>query len=95
LNKITIKNNYPSLEIDDLFDRLNGVSYFHWIDLKLGYYQIRVEDANVKKTTMMTRYGFYEFLVMPFGLCNTLSTFTTLMNSIFDKKLDEFIIIYK
>jgi hypothetical protein len=43
---------------------------------------------------MRTKYGSYEFLVMPFGLCNTLSTFTTFMNSIFHEKLDEFVIIY-
>jgi hypothetical protein len=62
--------------------------------LKLGYYQIHVENANVEKTPMMTRYIFYEFLVMPFGLCNVASIFTTLMNSIFYEKLYEFVIIY-
>ncbi len=53
-----------------------------------------MEDANVEKTPMRTRYDFYEFLVMPFGLCNTLSIFTIWMNSIFHEKLDESIIIY-
>ncbi len=62
--------------------------------MKLGYYQIHVENANVEKTPMMTRYIFYEFLVMPFGLCNVASIFTTLMNSIFYEKLYEFVIIY-
>jgi hypothetical protein len=60
----------------------------------LGYYQICMEEANVEKMTMKTRYDFYEFLIMPFGMCNTPSTFTTLMNSIFHEKLDKFIIIY-
>jgi hypothetical protein len=53
-----------------------------------------MEEANVEKMTMKTRYDFYEFLIMPFGMCNTPSTFTTLMNSIFHEKLDKFIIIY-
>jgi hypothetical protein len=48
----------------------------------------------MEKTTMKTHYGSYEFLIMLFGLCNAPSTFTTLMNSIFHDKLDEFLIIY-
>jgi hypothetical protein len=48
----------------------------------------------VEKTTMKIKYGSYEFLVMPFRLCNVLSTFTTFMDSIFHEKLDEFVIIY-
>jgi len=92
LNKITTKNNYPLPQIYNLFDHLNGDSYFSQIDAKSGYYQICVEDVDVEKTTMRTKYGFYEFLVMSFGLCITSSTFTTLMNSIFH--LDKFVIIY-
>ncbi len=58
-------------------------------------YQIYIVDKDVEKTAMKTRYGSYEFLVMPFGLCNVPSTFTTfIMNSIFHKKLDEFMILY-
>jgi len=94
LNKITIKNNYPLPRIDDLFDHLNGLSYFSRIDLKLNYYQIHVEEVDVEKMAMRTRYNFYEFLVLPFGLCNVLPTFTALMNSIFHEKLNEFVIIY-
>ncbi len=62
--------------------------------MKLNYYQICVEKADVEKTTMRTRYGSYEFLVMMFGLCNAMLTFTTLMNLIFHEKLDKLIIIY-
>jgi hypothetical protein len=94
LNKITIKSNYPLPRINNLFDRLNGASYFNDIDLKLSYYQIHMQDADIEKTAMRTRYGSYEFLVMPFGLCNALSTLTTLMNLIFHNKLDKFVIIY-
>jgi len=94
LNKITIKKKYPLFRFNDLFYYLNGASYFSYIDLKSGYYQIHVEDLVVEKITMRTRYGSYEFLVMMFRLCNALSTFTILMNLIFHKKLNKFIFIY-
>ncbi len=80
LNKITIKNNYPLFQIENMFDHLNGACYFNWVNLELGYYQICI--------------FFCEFMVMLFGLCNVLSTFTILVNLIFNDKLDEFIIIY-
>jgi len=70
LNKITIKNNYPLLWLDNIFDRLNDVSYFNHINLKIGYYQIHVEDADVEKMAMNIKYNIYEFLVMSFELCN-------------------------
>jgi predicted AAA+ superfamily ATPase len=62
------------------------------MDLKLGYYQIRIVYAFVEKMVMKTRYDFYEFLVILFGLRNAPST--TFMDFIFHDKLDEFIIIY-
>jgi carbonic anhydrase len=76
LNKITIKNNYHLFHIDNLLDRFNGTKYFNQIDFKLGYYHIHIMDEDA----MRTKYGSYEFLVMQFGLCNVLSTFTTFMN---------------
>jgi hypothetical protein len=60
----------------------------------MRYYQIHIANEDVEKMTMRTRYGLYEFLVMPFRLCNALSKFTTFMNSIFHENLDKFMIIY-
>jgi hypothetical protein len=94
LNKVTVKNRYPLPQIDDLFDRLSGVKAFSRIDLRSGYYQIRIAEGDEEKTACRTRYGSYEFLVMPFGLTNAPATFCTLMNDIFREWLDDFVIVY-
>ncbi|GJT21661.1 putative reverse transcriptase domain-containing protein [Tanacetum coccineum] len=70
LNKLTVKNRYPLLRIDDLFDQLQGSSIYSKIDLRSGYHQLRVRDQDIPNKAFRTRYGYYEFLVMPFGLTN-------------------------
>ncbi len=70
LNKARVKNWYPLPRIDDLFDCLSGDKVFSMIDLRSGYYQIRIAEGDEEKTVCHTRYGSYEFLVMPFGLTN-------------------------
>nr|GEU56601.1 putative reverse transcriptase domain-containing protein [Tanacetum cinerariifolium] len=90
LNKLTIKNRYPLLRIDDLFDQLQGACSFSKIDLRLGYHQLRVREEDIPKTTFRTRYWHFEFTVMPFGLTNTPAVFMDLMNSVCKPYLDKF-----
>ncbi|KAA3465966.1 DNA/RNA polymerases superfamily protein [Gossypium australe] len=94
LNKVTIKKKYPLPRIDDLFDQLKGATVFSKIDLRSGYYQLRVKEPYVPKTTFRTRYGLYEFLVMPFRLTFAPAVFMDLMNRILRLYLDRFVVVF-
>ena len=88
LNKVSINNKYLLPRIDNLFDQLQGASVFSKIDLRSSYHQLRVKGEDVPKTTFNTRYGHYEFLVLPFGLTNALATFVDAMNQVLKSYLD-------
>ncbi|GKE21673.1 putative reverse transcriptase domain-containing protein [Tanacetum coccineum] len=94
LNKLTVKNCYPLLRIDDLFDQLQGSSVYSKIDLRSGYHQLRVREEDIPKTAFRTRYGHYEFQVMPFGLTNAPTVFIDLMNRVCKPYLDKFVIVF-
>ena len=94
INKVTVKNKYPLSRIEDLFYQLKGASVFSKIDLRSGYYQLRVKEEDVPKTAFRTRYGHYEFLVMPFGLTNAPAAFMDLMNRVFRPYVDQFIVVF-
>ncbi|GKA57455.1 hypothetical protein Tco_0756643 [Tanacetum coccineum] len=81
-----MKNRYPLPRIDDLFDQLQGSRVYSKIDLRSGYYQLRVREEDIPKITFRTRYGHYEFQVMPFGLTNALAVFMNLMNRLLKKE---------
>ena len=94
INKVTVKNRYPLPRIEDLFYQLKGAGVFSKIDLRSGYYQLRVKDVDVLKTAFRTRYGHYEILVMPFGLTNALAAYMDLMNRVFRSYVDQFVAVF-
>nr|GEZ45203.1 putative reverse transcriptase domain-containing protein [Tanacetum cinerariifolium] len=94
LNKLTVKNRYPLLRIDDLFDQLQGSNVYSKIDLRSGCHQLQVREEDVLKMAFRTRYGHYEFQVMPFGLTNAPAVFMDLMNRVCNPYLDKFVIVF-
>jgi hypothetical protein len=94
LNAVTIKNKYPLLCIDILFDQLAGAQVFSKIDLCSGYHQIKICDEDIPKTVFSMRYRLYEYLVMSFGLMNALTHSMYLMNSVFMPELDKFVVVF-
>ena len=94
LNRVTIHNQYPLPRIDELFDQLQGSRVYSKIDLRSGHHQLRVQECDVPKTAFRTRYGHYEFLVMPFSFTNAPTSFMDLMNRVFSSYLDKFVIVF-
>ena len=89
-----MKNKYPLPRIDDLFDQMRGGKVFSKIDLRSGYHQVRIKDEYIHKIAFRIRYGHYEFAVVSFGLTNALATFMCLMNSVFSRYLDTFVLVF-
>nr|GEV55165.1 retrotransposon protein, putative, Ty3-gypsy subclass [Tanacetum cinerariifolium] len=94
LNKLTVKNCYPLMKIYDLFDQLQGSSIYSKIDLRSGYHRLRVREQDIPRTAFRTRYGHYEFQVMPLGLTNAPAVFIDLMNRVCKPYLDKFVIVF-
>jgi hypothetical protein len=94
LNEVTIKNKYPLLRMEDLFDQMKGVSVFSKIDLRSGYHQLKIRESDIPKTAFRTRYGLYEYIVMSFGLTNAPAYFMHLMNKVSMEYLDKFVVVF-
>ena len=94
LNRVTVKNRYPLPRIEDLFDQLRGARVYFKIDLHTGYHQLRVREIDIPKTAFRTRYGHFEFTVMPFGLMDAPPAFMDLMQRVFQPYLDQFVVVF-
>ncbi|GKD99712.1 putative reverse transcriptase domain-containing protein [Tanacetum coccineum] len=94
LKKLTVKNRYPLPRIVDLFDQLQGLRVYSKIDLRSGYHQLKVREEDIPKTTFTTRYGHYEFQVMPYVLTNAPTVFMDLMNRVYKPYLNRFVIVF-
>ena len=77
-----------------MFDQLRGARVYSNIDLGTGYHQLRVRETVIPKTTFRTRYGHFEFTVMPFALTNAPAAFMDLMHRVFQPYLDKFFVVF-
>ena len=94
LNNLTIKNQYPLLLIGESLDRLGQAKRFTQLNLTSAYHQMRIKENNECKTAFQTRYGYFKYQVMPFGLSNASASFQDYINKILAEKLDIFVIVY-
>lgn len=94
LNKITRKNRHPLPLVTQILDQLTGCKHFTKLDLKDGYHQIRIRKGDEWKTAFRTRYGHFEYLVMPFGLANAPATFQAYVNKALAGLVDDFCVVY-
>jgi hypothetical protein len=94
LNSITKKDSFPMPRIDDLFDRLPGNSWLSTLDLKSGYWQVKVRSQDKEKTAFSVGNGLWQFTVMPFGLCNAPATFERLMEKVLHEIINKICLVY-
>jgi hypothetical protein len=94
LNAATTRNRYPLPRVDELFDQLQGARYFSKLDLRTGYWQIRIAAEDVPKTAFTSRHGHFEWLVLPMGLTNAPAEFMMLMENTFREELNRFVLVF-
>jgi Reverse transcriptase (RNA-dependent DNA polymerase)/RNase H-like domain found in reverse transcriptase/Integrase zinc binding domain/Chromo (CHRromatin Organisation MOdifier) domain/gag-polyprotein putative aspartyl protease len=94
LNRITVKNRHPLPLAVEIMDRIKGATRFTRLDVRDAFNRLRVAEGDEWKTAFRTRYGHFEYLVMPFGLCNAPASFQSYINNALREYLDDFCIAY-
>ena len=94
LNTITCKNRYPILLVSDLLDALAKARYYTKLDLKHAYHLVRITDGDEWKTAFRTKWGSYEFLMVPFSLCNAPSVWQQFISEVLADLIDMCVVVY-
>ena len=94
LNQVTVKNRYPLPLINETLDRLQGATVFTKLDLRDAYHRIRIKPGDEWKTAFRTRYGHFEYTVLPFGLANAPASFQAYINGALHDLLDRICVAY-
>ena len=94
LNDVTIKDRYPLPHIQEIFDMLGGSQIFSTMDMRSGYWQVPVEESSIPKTSFVCFKGQYEFLRLPFGVCNAPSMYQRIMNTVLAEYIGKFVLCF-
>jgi transposase InsO family protein len=94
LNSRSKRTAYPLPRISEILEQLQGARCFTTLDLVQGFHQVPMHPADIAKTAFSTRYGLFEWVVMPFGLSGAPGQFMQLMNSVLKEVLDSCCIVF-
>lgn len=94
INNATRKDKTPTPSLQQIREQVQGAKFLTKLDIRDAFHMIRIKEDDCEKTAFKTRFGLYEFTVVPFGLCNSPATFIKLMNRIFHDIYDKYVIIY-